>query len=541
MKTLIISAIALVAIAYGGHWYYKADEAKKVVAAQIDQMAKNDPDYNLTHDPVSVKGFPLSYEVSIPNFKLVSKKTDSAENGDVKQIHFDGNVVIGTDLWGTAFWVEKKGVAKISLAPSGNQFIADVDTSLSANVENPDKTQAFNHPFSTAAASFFDLSQEGYQINWDRIKKGEVATRQFNLKGVEGDHKDQELMKFDHLNLSWTNERNDEGADLSLLFDLKGLESQPNLDKVIRDLIQGVGHMPSQLSMLPSAPAGKTDVYFDGKATIPQNFSFSNLASYQKLKIKINKFDISSAWGHYHLDSAFLFDSPKEKEKQIHFNWNSKSEISEAQYQQLSDDFVNFAKTPPEEAEEQDPIAEKLHQLSICCEQDLRNAIPHYPALSPLSSNMALDIQINSDTRYNVDLKQFDIAAKPYGFFSKGQALLEENNEPKGIYKLEFTNYEKFLEDTIGFYNRALPVLNALSEESQKLPPLNNEFKSQVQQFLKKISDDPDKDNADLHVTVNFLDIQNMTIGTLSPTDVQIEWESFIKKLEQTSPQELPE
>ena len=532
MKTLILSLIAFTGAAYGGHWYYKAEEAKQVVATQLEQLQK-DPNYTISYGPLSVGGFPESYEVTIPNLKIEPKNPNSNNQTNFKSVSLDGTIVLGTDLWGTAYWIHKKGTSHLIVSPSNNEFVSHIDSQISANVFNPDKTKAFNHPFSTVHDSFFDLTKGATQIRWDNVKKGDINVKDFSLKGVEGSQQNQELMKFDHLDLSWTNDKGEKDWNVSLNLNLKGFESAPNLDKSIKEIAEGSAHLPVSMTTLPSLPAGKTNVIFEGDALLPPHLSQENF-SYDKIKLNVKKLDVTSSWGSYHLDSAFHLDTDKEENKKIHFDWNSKSNTTEEEYNNIVKDFIAMAKNPPEKTEEPDFVAEKLYQLSQCCEKDLVKIIPHYPTLSPIESKILFDMNINKQNRYNVEIKNFDITAKPYGMLSKGQTVLEENNEPKGIYKIELQKYKDLINDGVNYYNNLIPVINAFSEGSNfQASPASEQNKKDILTFLKSVSDDPEKDAENLNVTINFLDIQNMTIGTLTPTDVQVEWEKLMQKIGQ--------
>lgn len=527
-KTLVI--IILLLIAFTGFWYYKAEEAKNLVASHLKEWEKpNENGYRLRYENISVGGYPLSYEVSVSNPRYAKEKTT-----DQSQIFVDGKIVFGTNLWGSKYWIDRFGDLNILLndekSKKDNQHVVIGGTSkIKMVVQNPQIFVGLMHPFQAFPKELY--SQEFSFSNWwKNVHEGELEVRHMTLLNAENS---QVLMKLEKGDIDWKKSFYKEGiVNIILNFDLKGLEGLEKIESLSKAISPTTQTKLFKSGTLPTLfSPGKTDLVFEGEATFNERMNFEDFLELPPVSFKLKKMEISNNFGESKLKSSLEVEQ-KAKGKFVHFDFSSSSVTTKEGYENMVNDFILALKNSAKEGSQ--PTDAKVKKLLECCEDDLKKVVPRYDELGKTNLNIDFDVKIAKDRETSKELidlnvKHFDFTADPYGFLSHGD-INWADTYPEGKFVIDLENYNRMIHDISNYYNGIQPLLPVLLDEKpQNVPPKITETKiEQFLQFLQYISDEPKE--KDLTITIHFPGNENVTIGKRTLPEVGVALEKLSKE-----------
>ena len=123
----------------------------------------------------------------------------------------------------------------------------------------------------------------------------------------------------------------------------------------------------------------------------------------------------------------------------------------------------------------------------------------------------------------DVNLSKLEFTSALYGVHLTGGLKAGEENY-SGSFTLDLSKYTDLVRDIISYYNRVILVLNRM-QPGQNYPLIPDHAGQDVIEYVRAISNAPEKDSKDVSITASYLDGKTK-VGTLSLPD-------FLKKTEE--------
>jgi len=535
MKKVIIPLILALLIAYTGFWYFKASEAKTLVAKHLKESENQS---NIAYDDLKIAGFPFSYKIEIPNLK-VTPQNDS----QIRQIENHGNVTVATNLNGSSYWVERSGDMHLTFK-NNDTIVEKGNSSIEFEVFNSDQWKSINHPFEDLP-SFFSkntifipsitiLADQLGNLTQDKIEGLK------NIKGakISGDHlvisydspTNEKIAEINDYNLALNRSPTENHVEYATSLNLKDYQTFPALDKYLNL----VGNIETPLfNKVTSFSSPKNNLTFEAEAKLPKDLQVFSLLQLPELNINVKKLSFDNPESNFKGNALVSITDKGENEKRIHFDIYKNISVSKAGYEnykkQTLEAIETIAKKDP-----QSPEGQKWLLLLQCCKDDIEKVIPHYDQLSPIVFKINLDLDVDRNKNsYNLNVSNLDFTTKEFGVTSGGKMELA-NMEPNGKYAFELTNYKTLIQNTIDYYNSLIPLFMAVenNQPDEKVSPVSKKTIDNINSFLQRISDQPESNSNNISITINFPNSQQVTVGKLDLQSFIAEWDKLMNSLE---------
>lgn len=290
-----------------------------------------------------------------------------------------------------------------------------------------------------------------------------------------------------------------------------------------------------------SSSEKKTKVKFEGDATFDskdfggyfgENSNRPNAFNIPNGEVNLSKFQISSEYGDFSTDMHASAKVKDDSQADIHYDHQVSFESSKEAYAHWQNEIDKLYK------QIQDPnnnvqIDPQLREVLLCCHQQLKNLMPNWEELGKSSYYVNVDVKLLSPEKNHegtyINVKNLDFTTSPYSIKSHGDATVHNKNL-SGTYVVTITNYKKLITDGADYYNRALAIAPHLSNtDPRQLPqPVTAPQVNNFIDYLRYISDKPDSDGKDITITFNFVDANNIRIGTRTVQEVKAAWDRII-------------
>ncbi len=526
MKKIIFGVVAL-SLIYTGLWYYGASKAKdfvqeKIAKAEADLKVKG---YALTNDGLTVKGFPLNYEIEIHSPTL--KKIESKQDYFLEEAALNGHISLISNLIGTNFSIKKEGDTHLTLKNSKNNGAQDElmisgKSEASFSVEEKSYLESIKNPFK---AMFYAIENNDNEFLVG--KQGAINIE--NLKLINIENPSLALFEIEKGNIQYSiSEKNDEISFVNITGDIKGMD----LDTIITGSdAYTPGHERSlkEIAMLLALPKpGKTAISFqmDFKAPFKKFQELNDNSKFNDLPVfdfRVGKFEISNNFGNYFHKAALSLQDTKDKAKQLHVDFLATSETSKAQFESLKNQWEEFLNNLPLCEKNAESVVNESCPL-------FKSLIPKLDELGKITSQIDVDFYsapgLDPFQDSKLDIRHLDYFMAPYGLKSDGHAEFKDPEMVIGTYRINLLNYQTLFLDLYNYLKKIQRILPLFNPEAINIPKMSDRQLQLLTSFFKSISDEPQKDLKDLKVTVNMNGANEITVGTLSQ-------EAFLEKLNQ--------
>jgi|GEM_PF-2528564 len=517
MKKIIL-LIAILFAGFTGLWHYNAARAKQFVASKFDEATAyfDKEGYILKNEGIDVTGYPLDYQAVIKSPSLIKKEQAKEKSDPVDSILVDGKLSLISNLFGTEFSVENNGKTRIIVknGDSTDEFILIGDSSSSFSVEGVPFIEAIKNPFK---AYFHEIESNDKQFLIG--KNGSFSGKNLKLFNVK--NPSVTLLEMDKADIEYA--LKDTDGELSFIKfkgDVKGL----NIDTLIvgSDAYNpGNTRSLKEISMMLSMPKpGKTDISFDMELDAPFN-QFEDLGKIASLNdlapfnLDLKNFDMKNDFGSYFHKGLFSFKDVKEA-KQFQLNLLGTQETSKEQFAAFRVQWEEF-----------------LNNLPICTKNVEENSTDVCPLVKGLVPQLdtfgkiVFDIDALFDVRNPVDLSdnstltinRLNFYSALYGMKSNSLFNFKQPEMVVSTSKIELLNYQAFFQDLFNYLKKAEKILPHLMKEGESFPNIQEKHVKLITDYLKAISDEPNKDLKDLTITIKVDGLNEIKIGTLPSND----------------------
>jgi len=522
MKKTIFAIVAL-SLIYGGLWYKSANTAKELIEEKLLKATTflEAQGYTLTNEGVSVKGFPINYEVEIKKPKLERNSNNLNPDNTLESIYLNGDLTLTSNLFGTKFSIKKMGDDHIQLRNSNKEIskiqelLVSGTTLYSFSVNEKSIFESIKNPFK----SLFKILEE----NENEFLVGRKGS--FNVADLKViDIENPSLSIFEVKNAEIDYEIKETNKEISA-FKIAGKINGMNLDTFLLGpsaYTPGSERSLKEIALLLSMPKlGKTDISFDlDLNTLFNKFqglnSKSTLADLPPFNFDLKKFEMSNDFGNYFHKVNFTFLEVKDGIKQFTFNAIATSETSKAQFETLKGQWGEFLSNLPMCNNPNEPcrlikgLIPELDQFGkITAQADLKFSVPNY-----------VDLLDNSTFLIN----HLDYFSNLYGLKSNGVFDFKKPDLIVSTYKMELLNYQVLFQDLFNYLQKVQDVLPLINPEASNFPKMKEEHVKMITDYLRQISDEPSKNIENITVTVKINGPQ-VNVGTLSQDE-------FIQKTE---------
>ena len=541
MKKLsgLIIFIVLLALVYVGFWFYKAHEVKELVQLHLKEYEKPNADgYQFKVEDVSVHGFPFNYEVKLanPRYEMANASDPGHPN-----VVIDGALKVGTDLLGKTYWMKQEGDI-LYLLPNGEgspakKYAIKGQMKLQADVAHPQYFQAFMHPFHGFPKAFYK-ENSSFQEILNEIKTADYEDQDFGLYEVDAKG-ERQLLGFSKGRVHWSHQPDTEKEDRFVLnLDLKDFEATEQGKALLPHLRRLLSINPDMAVDVPYfIGSGKNNIALDFEAAFPKNMDFSNFITYKDVDIQLKKLEMENAYGRTSLNFNIGLKEREADSRNLHIGFNTNSSITPQGSEAIHRQFMDSLKLKAADSQSADPESKVLKELLECCESQLQEVIPDYTRLGKMQFVLDSDLKIKTisenPTLHQFLIKHLNLLAEPYGFKSNGHVDLV-NNQPSGLYEIQWVNFKEMIHDAISYFNRIHPILEKFSEANHQpltIGVVNENQEKEIVDFFKSISKDPSKDDSTISIVVDFKDINNVRIGQNSLEQVKEAWEKVVMDL----------
>lgn len=508
MKKLIALMIAVALIAgYSGFWYVQANHAKTFVERQISKLEKPDSEgRRLQHTGLKVSGYPFNYEVKIKNPRFGTDKN--------QEVFLDGFLTVGTNLWGTEFWASKSGEIHFLGGTSElDHLIISGETTFTWDIHNPNPLEAAVHPFEE-----FEMHPEIFKNEYffDLVKS--LRFKGKNILVKEGKGTFQNLLEVSRVLMDFSMKKPNDFERYNLSLNLQGFQMEKKAMQLLNRLA-----LPEQPHNILFS-YGKMDMELKGAVTVNKDRDL-----FKYLDVELDTYKVKGEFGDSELKGHFKYDDLKTPSTTAGIELDGKAKTTEDNYNYIVKTFINALQSAVQDPQNaQLSKIDNLRKLLQCCQEDLKKLVPRYHDFGLMKLTVKADAEFNKEN-FSGDAKvqNFDFITDIYGIksngFVKGQQV-----EIIGQYTIDLLDYKTLIEDLAAYYNRIHFVFPIFAENPEDAPPLiPHRVASLFINFLRKISNQPEKDSRDLSITINFLEPQAVKIGTLSLPDAMVEWGKF--------------
>lgn len=514
-----------------GFWFYKAHLVKQYVTEKLNELEKENPHYSFKYEGLATSGFPLSTDVTIKNPKFIFKDPNSTEES---KVFIDGNLIVGSNIQGSQFWLKTKGDLHAESADAGRSFASSPLTAVlsSSNVKHiiglkeslekqtgrnlvfsGDQTFTFTVPdyhFTKAFPESF-YHDDVLAIFKDILNKGEYYGSHTTLKGYNTPERLIPIYDGDSFHIGWKTTSKDKdlkqftyrlegkGSDALLKEFRKNNPSIP--DPGTQSLL-----MEGSLVFDPNLPWGEPLQLLGRLHSIPLSFD-------------ISKYEYSDKFDHISTNFKFAI-TPDEAVKKLNIVLDTKyagkfsKEGFEAYLFKVSE-LIKQAKAeaPQDEKEFYDSFPKLLNELT-----------PKYYEWGNITSDVEINAALQtSPIPYlpeNVEIKHFDFLAGDAG--AKVNGSFKFQPDVNGTVVVDMLNYRALFEGLANYYN----LVHKSLESTLNLPvsdyarPISSATVDEIVNVVKTLSDDSEKAGKDARITILVPPDFQVTVGGKKLQDV---------------------
>ncbi len=512
----LIGLIILAAIAgYGAYWYVLTNQAETLFKDKLAAWQKEHPNDKFTYDNISKEGFPSHIKIRIENPQYSTKDPESNGRFDIKIL---GSLTLSSSLWGKEKSVEALGDGTILFPPaedvptppkltwkghniltlesedSGHFEIFKAVFNNGKDDEQSGKTPAFRSWKSS-------LSQFNFNGNIDAKTPIEVNGGPFESKIVRKEYKkDQEEIVFNFNQKDMTINAPPTAAVLSLFY-----------------------YAPSDL--------GKVSFNVDGSLCFPslpviEQYASSPLSPRQaEACFKVDRADFTSDLGNSTVQNFVVSLQQDSNKWNLIFKGYSEGFYTKAYDESVRKSLGILLKDPDylKQFVGDDKEAQKAITGSSA---EIIDLLPNASAFGKVS--MKLDMTGNAEIKDNVvdfgnaELRTLDYNIPPYNINLSSKANFKKNfSDPNVQGTLKVARYKQLIDQLTSYSNRVIEVYNHAYADAKNLhvPNITPDDIKKVANFLRTISDDPQKESSDLRVTFTYNTKEDWKVGTLSMPD----------------------
>lgn len=502
--------IVFVVLAYSSFWYYEASKGKSFIEHKMSEA-------HIHYDKISLSGYPCYYVVSVENPSWVEENVTVSSKGTIQ---------ITSNILGNKFWVARDGDIHVKMSD-----FMDLDSfTLKGKSEFFFEVKNFisiNHVFSALPVEF---SEANSSVIFDKLSAASIYGEDLQLE-VENKYETSK-MDLGSLSLGWNKNVGEKSQTHRLWFSIHDYEIKRSLSGEDRQRLEDV--------VAKVFSKGKSQVSFDGECTFPNgNFNF---LEFPEMSWNIENIESSSSIGSGKAHSIFSIVKKDENRKEIHFEFVSDNTVLEAGFKERVNELLAAIKN---QKIEDFPEAQKLRELLLSHEDQVMKAIPKLYDLSPFGMNINLKVLSKANHPnfdfFDMNINSINLTMAPYSIYSGGKFDIE-STQVEGSYKLKVEHYKKMIDDLISYGNNLSMVLSKVYDEPghkggfEVTPKMHENLLT----FLKDISDEPKKDNEDLHVTFKMNKDGSAFIGNLDINHAIEKYESIFQKPEEKKPELAP-
>lgn len=523
MKKLVVILIAIVAI-YTGLWFVSATKAKEEVELKLKQYVQSyGGAYDLKYDSLSVSGYPCCYEIQI--HKPVFTDHGNARQKGKGELALDGSLSVGTNLFGTKYWIDRKGELRLKgltdlFLPGDKDFTFNGKHRVTMEVANGNPLKAIFAPFVTFPKEIFSRELSVQQW-WNVVHEIDIKGTALTLVDVA--HQSTPIASQDHLHLKLRHHK--ESGDLetiTFIADVKGVQFNKSWSDQLKSYPAGLVS-PSFIqgfdNLVLYSSIKKCDFDMDLEALVPENFGWETFLqkSFPEASIELKKMVVTSSLGHS--DIAFKASIKHQgADEHMHFGLTATSIVDKAGNTMIAANFVNSLKNMANNPKM--PAADYIKKLLTCCEQDLPNLLPRYDELGKITFDMNFtQDRLNIGTpeeMVSFNLHPYDFTTDLYSSKIDGGISIAKSGTTKGQFVLDLVNWEAMIRDLVGYYNRIEPLIRKAAGQDAVpfMPPqIKEETVVKILGVVQSISDTPDKKEQNLRTTIDIPNMQSVTIG----------------------------
>ncbi|HRD56023.1 MAG TPA: DUF2125 domain-containing protein [Parachlamydiaceae bacterium] len=534
MKKLIFTVL-LLALLFTGFWYYSAQQIENFIAGKLakaeEQFQKKG--FLLKHEGLSISGFPFGYEVTLKSPSITRTGQGAGMQELFGSASLDGSISLSSNLVGSKFTLTKSGKSRF-IVPNmqrGNlkedEFTASGKASFIFSAEEESYVEAIKNPFKT----LFELLEKNDQFLIG--KKGVI-----DLKNIKFSHAENEavsLMQLDDGEIRYSiSDVNEKEIALDFSGDIKGLD----LDTLIMGsdaFTPGSERSLKEIALLLSMPKpGKINIDFDLEAKLPSKDSEAinqqnpNFAKMPAFRFDLKKMTVTSNFGSNRVKGLTFLTDITDGKRQLHHSLISTFENSKEQFDALRDTWEDFLSNLPvcqgNEAIKPSPACPVIKSL-----------IPKFDTFGKITFQSDLDFDVNDvDDLFNgskLVIRHLDYFAEIYGLKSDGEADFKQPEVIKAVYKINLLNYKEIFQDLFSYLKKMEQFLPYLTEEAASLPKLSENQLKLILNYLRVISDEPEKELKDIRITLFINDPNSFKIGTLSAVEFEKKTAELMQEL----------
>jgi hypothetical protein len=481
--TIITLFTAIVASGiYTGFWYFSAYRLKKEITAFF---ATDHPEFFLKHEGIASKGFPFTVEAAIKN-PLIGPRTSTNFSNNVST---EGTWTLGGTILRTKGWVEISGKTMIDFR---KVHLGTLAGTMRIEIPQPTKSLEISKQLQAVLPSKWSyLSLEIL------LRNASLHAKNLSLICGSGD---QPLFEVDNLMFNWEampGARSDSGA-LLLKLDIQGYEMH---QKPLTKLLYSSQLDPKQIDLLMenAKDYGKSNLSLQTRILYPS----LDETKHFPLCVDVEKLTYSSVHGDSgSIEGKLKIDNLQSDEFSGRFSMNSVQKTSSqshdfavSQYRSLAHQFHQMgylAQFP------------KLENLVVNHWDQIATLIPDYSSLGSIEEQIDLGFHVRQqgkqDEDWNVDLKKYAAKTPVYEIALKAYVGFRDSNETS-FFEVQIPNYQEFIQNLAGYYNRWQAVLTSTQTFSEmEMPPVNHKVVNRMSEFLSSLSQPgPSKD---LHIVV---------------------------------------
>jgi hypothetical protein len=517
-KFCSLGIIISLAVLYTGFWFYRADDIKTSVINELKEYTNNETDDGqLKVDDVFVTGFPFKYEVNFskPHYGLAEGSLNSNEG---LQFSVDGVIKAGTDLFGRSYWIKQEGDIHYVI-PEGNaikKYIVKGNMEFKVDVNHPQYLKAFMHPFYGLSEVFYKENPSTEEI-LDTFKMVSYHDSNFSLiEVVVSGH--QSLFSFSNGLVNWKDQLiGKEDLEFSLSFDLNDFEAAEGGRPLLQKLIGvDMGEINGHITIV--AP-GKNNLSTYLKGTVPINLNFSDMITDKKIEFNIEKLEVDNSYGRTSTELLFSITKKDAEQQNLHLALNYETQMTQAGLEATRKGFLEGIKLKAAEIDDEDPSKKFVTSIVECCQGKLE-ILPDFTKLGKMKMLIDMNALLNPSTIENLDvahvkINHFDFITTPFAIKSHGE-VTDVQGVPQGQYQIVWENYQTMIHDFVAYFNRIHPIFEEYAKLNNReflVGPFNDSQEKKIVNFFKALSDDPKSGRETITMTVDFNDLNNITIG----------------------------
>jgi hypothetical protein len=471
LLTLVI-LLALIAAGYTMFWVNTTDSLKQRVIQFADS-------HGITYDAIAKAGYPFGAEVILTNPK------------NAANLH-RGTVSVGSSLFDIKkMWITLAGTTEIN----HNESTLSGTTTLKCNYcikEN--LTIELPEPLTDMHVQFTDITLANKTGDVLKINQGLFTLKNELIEGFN---------------------------NFSLGIDAKGFTYNPN-NEINHKFFSNF--TDEELDALKSDPS---DIGFEAHGKIPafqhpfyMNPSFENLPPF--FTFVIDKSYIKSPLYTSTSDGSFEFKKEPDQFKAV-MKMDGESVITD----KLKPRLIKIVKT----------FSKDQKALTQLISENASELIPDFTRFGAIKSTLDASFAGNPSTGIigaSLDLRNFELASKPYGLKLNGQASLLKSD-----FTISLLHYLQLFSDVRHYYNKWQRILVESGTLTPKeMPVLSTRFQELVVKFLESFSESKDKER--LEITFGYSP-QEITIGAKNITQVMESYSQLVSDLKEEFEKESTE